>query len=105
MLTDFLYVVGSGLALFLLGANLAFLWTLGTKLASWFIFKIMAWAFILGYMSLSLFYGDPGVYRASLGFVALFIDVFALSWMWWSIEKLRATGVKGMIPIAKLDGE
>jgi hypothetical protein len=97
-----LYVMGSGLALFLAGANVAFLFNLGRNLTGWFTLKIVAITGVLAYMALSLYVGQPGVWRASLGVVALMIDLFALGYMWYGIEKLRAEGITGMIPIAKL---
>lgn len=102
MLTDLLYVVGAALALFLVGANAAFLFNLGSQLTSWFTFKIVAIVMVLAYMSLSLFYGDPGAVRAGLGVAALALDLFALFWMWIGIERMKRQGVTGMIPIARI---
>lgn len=99
------YVIGSGLALFLAGANVAFLVNLGRALTGWFFFKIVAITGVLAYMSLSLYLGNPGFWRGSLGILALMIDLFALGYMWYGIEKLRAAGVTGEIPIARLGGE
>ena len=102
MLIDLLYVVGSGLAIFLLGANVAFVASLGRLLAPWFIVKLVAINLLMIYMCLSLFLGHPGTARAALGSVALCVDVVALGLMWYSIEKLRKGGVTGLIPIARL---
>ena len=97
-----LYVMGSGLALFLAGANVAFLVNLGRDLTGWFFFKIVAITGVLAYMSLSLYVGNPGPWRASLGVLALLVDLFALGYMWYGIESLKSRGVTGPIPIARI---
>ena len=100
-----LYAIGSGLALFLAGANIAFLINLGRDLTGWFTVKICAITLLMAYMSMSLYIGNPGPWRASLGIAALLADAFALFYMWYSIEKLRVAGVTGMIPIARIGDE
>jgi len=103
MLTQLLYVMGASVALFLFGANVAFLTQLGKVLTTWFTLKIVAITGIMFYMSLSLYIGDPGPWRASLALVFLLIDVVALGYMWLGIERMRSRGVTGLIPIARLE--
>ena len=99
---DLIVLLCSGMALFLFGANCAFLVNLGSRTVGWFKFKIAAITLLLGYVSLSMFMGAPDGWRVAIGFCALLLDIFALVWMWRSIEKMSKSGVVGLVPLVAL---
>lgn len=102
MTTNWLLLLGAGLALFLVGVNTSFLLYLGNHLTRWFTFKLLAVDLMLIYITLSLSFGNPATWRAVIGVCALVIDVGALAWMWSSIDKLQKAGVTGFIPLGKI---
>jgi hypothetical protein len=95
----FLHIVIAGLALFLIGANGAFLLHLGSRLVPWFTIKIGAVTLLLAYVAASALWGDPQTLRLLLGFVAVAVDVYALYRMWASITDLSRRGVTGLVPL------
>lgn len=102
---DMIILLCAGMALFLFGANVAFLVNLGSRTVRWFKFKIAAITLLLGYVALSMFYGNPDAWRVSIGFSALLLDIVALVWMWRSIEKMSQSGVVGLVPLVALSDE
>jgi hypothetical protein len=102
---NLLLIVGSAMALFLAGANTAFIVDLGRELTTWFIFKIVSIDLLMIYVALSLAVGHPDIWRAAIAVIALFLDLLALGWMWLSIVRLQSAGVEGLIPLARLDHE
>ena len=102
---DLITALGSGIALFLVGANIAFMANLGTRIVVWFRFKVAALTLLLTYVSFSMWVGQPAPWRLGIGMVALILDIFALFWMWHSIESMRQQGVKGLVPLVMDDDD
>jgi hypothetical protein len=100
---EILATTGSGVALFLFGANVSFIANLGTRLARWFLLKVSAITLLLLYVSLSMYVGQPDTWRIFLGFAALLLDVAALVWMWSSIEAMAKSGIRGYVPLFRDD--
>ena len=96
---DLMCLLGSGMALFLVGANISFMLNLGSRVVAWFRFKVAAITLLLTYVSLSMWVGAPDAWRLGIGFAALVLDVFALVWMWHSIESMSRRGVRGLVPL------
>jgi hypothetical protein len=100
--TDSLYLFGAGLAVFLVGANCAFLLNLGNRLTRWFTLKVGSVTLLMVYVALSLYVGSPDLWRACIGVAALLLDLVALGWMWYSIESLNRRGYQGLIPLGRI---
>lgn len=99
MTTNFALLLGGGIALFLAGVNIAFLLQLGGSLVGWFKFKIFAISLLLIYITLSFTYGQPDTSRVIVGWTGLALDLFAVFWMWVSIERAHESGVLGLVPL------
>lgn len=99
MTENFLLLLGAGVALFLAGVNVAFLLQLGGSLVGWFKFKIFAISLLLVYITLSFSYGAPNTDRVVIGWAGLALDLFAVFWMWVSIERAHESGVLGLVPL------
>lgn len=97
------HTVIAGMALFLIGCNLAFLLHLGSRLVTWFNIKIAAITLLLAYVGSSAVWGNPDEWRVALGFVGLAIDVYAMYRMWSSITDLSNRGVIGLVPLIRPD--
>lgn len=89
MLLDYLHIAAGGLALFLIGANLAFIMHLGENILSWFQFKILAVTSLLVYVALSLLIGGPGATRTTIAAFALIIDTVALYRLWANVIQMH----------------
>lgn len=100
-LNDAVHLAGSCVAIFLLGANMAFVLHLGGKIVNWFRAKILAIIGLLIYVCLSLLLGDPTLNRSVIGLAAMLVDLGALVWMWWSIQNYRARGIVGLVPLIR----
>ena len=98
MFVEYLRIVTAGLALFLVGANVAFLLHLGESLVSWFNFKIAAATLLLVYVSLSVLVGGPPPWRISIALFALIIDAIAVYRLWANVLLL----VGGHVEVIKL---
>ena len=93
--------ISAGMGIFLIGVNLAFLLNLGTELVRWFTVKIMAVTTLLVYVVLSMTYGNPAVWRAWIGLIAMVIDCAAVFWMWWSVTRATESGHVGLVPLLR----
>lgn len=100
MLLDYFRIATGGLALFLIGANVAFLAHLGYSLLQWFQFKIYATTLLLVYVATSVFFGGVGIDRTALAAIALVIDAIAIWRMWSSILTING----GTFPPVKAKG-
>jgi hypothetical protein len=85
MLLNLLHLVAAGLAVFLIGVNVALLVQLEKYILSWFQFKIFGVTALLVYVCLSLVFGGVGLSRTVVGVIALVIDAAAVWRMWSSI--------------------
>ncbi len=94
--------VGSGLALFLIGVNFAFLLHLGGRLVRWFAIKIAATMFLLVYVCASMAFADPTLFRTLLGIAAMTFDIIAVLWMWHSVVQFAKNGVVGIVPLLRV---
>lgn len=99
MLINLLHIATAGVALFLIGANIAFLAHLGSNLVPWFRFKVAAVTLLLIYVALSASFANPSLWRSGIAVAALLIDVWALWNMWRSITRLAEQGIIGLVPI------
>jgi hypothetical protein len=104
MTSNFWLLFGSAIALFLAGCNLAFLVTLGGTLVMWFKFKVFAMMLTLTYVCMSFAYGAPTGPRVGVGWAALLVDVLAVFWMWYSVNRARERGDIGLVPIVRSRG-
>ena len=95
-------MLGVTASVFLVGVNIAFLINLGSSLVRWFQFKIVAVTIMLSYIALSLTIGNPDAWRASIGVVAMLVDMAAVLWMWKSIVAMAASGETGLVPLVVL---
>lgn len=89
MFLDYLHIAAGGLAIFLIGANLAFILHLGENVLSWFQFKILAVTVLLIYVALSVLIGGPGIGRTTVATFALLVDTVALYRLWANVIKLH----------------
>lgn len=87
MFLTYLHIAAGGLAIFLIGANLAFILHLGENVLSWFQFKLLAVTSLLVYVALSVLIGGPGIGRTTIAAVALLIDTIALYRLWSNVIK------------------
>ena len=104
-MTEFGHIIVAGIALFLIGANGAFLLHLGARLVPWFTFKIVAVTIMLAYVAASAIWGNPQSLRLGLGFIAVVIDVWALFRMWTNITDARLAGRVGLVPLLRPEDE
>lgn len=85
MFLDYLHISAAGLAVFLIGANLAFMIHLGESIRSWFQFKILAIMMLLIYVVTSLVLDSPGLGNSIFAFIALMIDAVAVYRLWANV--------------------
>jgi len=98
-MTAFMHVVIAGLAVFLVGANVAFLAHLGRRFVPWFTVKIVAVTLLLIYVATSVVWGTPDWWRLVIGLVAVIIDIYAIYRMWVSIADAAESGTVGLVPL------
>lgn len=98
---ELIQLIGSSLSLFLMGANVGFLASIGQRVVPWFTIKIGAVTLLLGYVCLSLVFGHPSWSRSIFGLFALVADCVALLWMWRAIDKLESRKIVGLIPLIR----
>lgn len=105
MTNSLLYLFIAGVAVFLVGINLAFIAELHGKLAGWFTAKLLGVTGLLAYVGLSVLLGDPTFWRALIAFVSVAVDLVAFVWMYGAVQSLRQSGVTGLIPLARIERE
>lgn len=79
---DLLRVTVSGLAVFLVGANIAFLVHLGPRMVRWFTLKVSAVILLLTYVASSVVWATSATWILALGLAAVTLDVVAVYRMW-----------------------
>jgi hypothetical protein len=85
MLVNYLHILGAGIALFLVGINIALLIHVKDSILTWWQFKLAAVTLMLVYIATSLAFGGVGLGRTVFGIIALCIDAVAVWYMWNSI--------------------
>lgn len=98
-----LHIVIAGIALFLIGTNVAFLIHLSARLVPWFTFKIVAVTGLLVYVALSVLLGDPTWWRGLIGLAAVVTDSVAIYRMWTNIIEAQLRGHVGLVPLLRPD--
>lgn len=101
----FAHVVIAGLAVFLVGANVAFLAHLGSRFVPWFTIKIVAVTLLLVYVATSVVWGSPDWWRLVIGLVAVVVDIYAIYRMWASIADAAEAGLVGPVPLFRQEVE
>lgn len=81
----------------LVGANIALLVEFGSRLASWWTFKLMAVSILLVYITSAMIYGNPAWWRTLLAAVAIGIDVLAFVRVYRAISSARRDQVELVI--------